>query len=65
VFVIFEETGERREVRRACRLCFPRGVTDVRDVSLVSPAGCAHEGADYGCTQCGTDATGDGWWWRQ
>lgn len=30
---------------------------------VVSPTGMAHDGADYGMTRCGIDATGDKWWW--
>lgn len=66
--VVFEETGEERAITGGCLRC---GVTpsDVAERSvIVSPAGKAHHGADYGMTACGMtacgiDATGDGWWW--
>ena len=51
------------QVRRGCQLC---GVT-TQDIAscyvVVSPSGLAHHGEDFGVTQCGKDATGDGWWW--
>lgn len=62
--VVFEETGERREVKGGCFVC---KVTpeDVRAFSvIVSPTGIAHHSRDgYGDTVCGKDATRNGWWW--
>lgn len=62
--VWFENTGEEREVTSGCFRC---GVSHddldgLREV-VVSPSGKAHFGAEYGLTQCGIDATADGWWW--
>ncbi len=30
---------------------------------VVSPQGVAHHANEYGDTDCGKDATGNGWWW--
>ena len=58
--VWFEETGEERTVERSCLRC----QVDADDPwFVVSPAGIAHHGAANGHTDCGIDATGDGWWW--
>lgn len=46
--------------------CFRCGVTNAsidNNRVVVSPTGKAHYGRDYGDTECGIDATGDGWWW--
>lgn len=51
-------------VTRPCMRCYPRGeALDGIEIRLVSPSGLVHHGADYGETECGHDATGDGWWW--
>lgn len=59
-FVIYEETGEEREVVGYCRVC---GATPDEDVMLVSPQGVAHHAA-MDSTDCGHNATGPEWWWR-
>ena len=70
VGVTFSEHAESEmvpmpKVRRGCRRC---GVT-LRDIAsgyvVVSSSGIAHHGSEDfgGQTQCGIDATGDGWWW--
>lgn len=66
--VVFEETGEEREIRRECARCQASelstyGVTDF-GIEIVSPNGTAHLGDDYGHTLCGIDATPNGWWHR-
>jgi hypothetical protein len=61
--VVFEETGEEREVVGYCRVCH---AASEEDVMLVSPQGVAHH-ADWfegDRTDCGHDATGPEWWWR-
>lgn len=58
--VIYEETGEEREVVRACKVCR----ADIGDPVIVSKNGVAHESEGYGMTCCGKDATGPNWWWR-
>ena len=60
MIVIFEETGEEREVVKGCTIC----KADPTTAAIVSPAGVAHESRGYGVTDCGHDATGPGWWWR-
>ena len=56
---VFEETGEERTVVKVCAICKP----DLDRAYIVSPAGVAHHGSDYGMTDCGHDATGPDWWW--
>jgi hypothetical protein len=61
----FTDSGETREVTRACKVC---GLTqeDLDDSPfqlVVSPQGVAHYTDCYGKTECGKDATRDGWWW--
>lgn len=58
--VVFEETGEEREVVAYCRRC----KTDRDDFGIVSPRGMAHHSDGYEGTACGMDATGENWWWR-
>lgn len=59
------DTGAIRVIVRACRTC---GLT-MSDVDLrtgyivVSPQGTAHNPGDEGATDCGRDATRDGWLW--
>lgn len=64
--VTFEETGEKREVRRACNRCYGNAVSvaELELIEVVSRYGTAHKGADYGETACGIDATGPDWWHR-
>jgi hypothetical protein len=57
--VVFEETGEEREVVRGCKRC---GVGEGDPILVVSPSGIAHH-VDGDTTNCGIDATGAGWWW--
>jgi len=61
--VVFEETGEERSVVKYCARC-ARMWEGGEEVEVVSPAGVAHCGNDYGLTLCGIDATGAGWWHR-
>lgn len=63
--VIFEETGEQREVVGFCKRC-ARTYLYLREDQwgIVSPSGVAHIGEDYGMTACGIDATGERWWWE-
>ena len=51
-------------VVKTCSRCYPGGeqVPDI-EPRLVSPSGVVHESTGYGVTDCGHDATGDGWWW--
>jgi len=49
--VTFVETGEEREARRYCRICFPCPLND--DVMLVSPSGVVHHSDEWGMTPCG------------
>jgi len=63
--VVFEETGEERAVVRYCKRCGRCwAYENVDSWEIVSPAGTAHVGADYGETLCGIDATRAGWWHR-
>jgi len=64
VKVFFEESGEEREVKGFCSVCFAGGEGADPPVDLVSPSGLVHAGLDGGKTFCGYDATGDDWWWR-
>lgn len=60
-------TGERPqpEIRRYCLRCARTWQYErPEQYAVVSPAGVAHIGSDYGRTACGIDATGDTWWWR-
>lgn len=59
-FVIYEETGKEREVKKACVECG----ADIDNPMIVSRLGVAHESSSYGMTVCGQDATGPSWWWR-
>jgi hypothetical protein len=60
VIVVFEETGEEREVKTWCLHC----QTD-SDFTILSPSGKAHYAADPSDhTRCGIEATGDDWWHR-
>lgn len=59
------------EVKAPCLLCLRALVARGWATShlavrppAVSPLGIGHEGADFGRTLCGKDATGDRWWWR-
>jgi len=50
--------------RGACRV----SQADVRAEPfrlVVSPSGIAHHSNEYGDTDCGHDATRDGWWWPE
>lgn len=51
------------EVRRGCVLCKVTDEELLAGYVVVSPTGIAHHGTDDGETECGKDATGDGWWW--
>lgn len=66
--VYFEETGEEREVVSMCKLCArvdpSFAYESIADVPIVSPSGVGHHSSGYGVTDCGKDATGEGWWWR-
>lgn len=57
--VRFEETGEQRVVTRSCLICH----IEAEDEFVVSPGGLAHAANEFGDTDCGLDATRDGWWW--
>ncbi len=61
MIVVFEETGETREVTSWCLVC----QTD-SDFNIVSPTGKAHYSNEFTSedTRCGHDATGDDWWHR-
>ncbi len=62
MIVVDVDTGAEREVVRACKVC----KADPSAPMVVSPAGVAHESRDYGVTpDCGHDATGPEWWWRE
>lgn len=61
--VVFEETGEEREVVGSCGICFPDPDV-IGEVYLVAPDGIQHEAWEGGETDCGEDATGPDWWWR-
>jgi hypothetical protein len=66
--VVFEETGETREVVATCKVCRSGYISIKRlygGAEIVSPAGAAHFAANYPeYTYCGKDATGDRWWHR-
>jgi hypothetical protein len=65
MIVTFEETGETREVKGLCLVCFPYPhVMGGDDYEIVSPQGLAHAGGEFGITDCGKDATRTNWWWR-
>jgi len=49
--------------RRACKVCKPDPEEIDRGWVVISPNGVCHHGRDDGDTECGKDATGDGWWW--
>ncbi len=57
--VVFEPEGDQLVVAKACRVC--RAAID--HARVVSPAGVAHHANDWGDTDCGKNATRDGWWW--
>ena len=63
----YEEDGirDKPKVKRACKKC--KAAAGPRHLSIVSPTGLAHlprvYGGGSGVTECGIDATGDGWWW--
>jgi hypothetical protein len=57
---VFEPEGDQLVVARACKVCVGASVENPR---VVSPAGVAHMANDYGDTDCGKNATRDGWWW--
>lgn len=68
--VVFEETGEERQVVGRCGRCerthmhtFARLSWSSASGGVVSPAGVMHVAAEYGLTACGLDATGPKWWW--
>jgi hypothetical protein len=62
--VVFEQTGEKRQVVRRCKRCQLSYAAFLRSSQgVVSANGIEHIGADYGMTECGIDATGDRWWW--
>lgn len=53
-------------VRKDCAICF-RGqdkIVPESHIQLLSPSGVVHHAADFGMSECGHDATGEGWWWR-
>jgi len=50
------------EVTSGCYVCRVTAADVRRGVVVVSPTGKAHHG-NGGVTNCGKDATGDGWWW--
>jgi len=66
--VIFDETGEERTVRGVCRRCYRCGELvselSVAELQVVSPMGIAHYANEYGDTDCGRNATREGWWWK-
>lgn len=58
--VVFEETGETREVTSYCLRCQADS-----DFTIVSPSGKAHYSSETGeDTRCGIDATRENWWHR-
>ena len=58
--VTFEGTYEERRVVGYCKVCRAD-----RPAMLVSPQGIAHHVSGYSDrTDCGKDATGTRWWWR-
>ena len=71
--VTFTETGEERELRRACNRCFGRAISvdSIDPVQVVSQYGTVHlpypgdTAWGEGRTQCGIEATGEQWWWRE
>lgn len=50
------------KVERACTICGPSDEEIRSGRVIVSPTGVAHH-ADGDKTNCGKDATPDGWWW--
>jgi len=64
--VFFEDTGEERELKGFCSVCYPEAPLTWRDVDIdiVSPSGTVHALGGWGNTVCGRDATGESWWWR-
>lgn len=54
-------------VAKACRGCRLTQADIAKEPFqlVVSPAGVAHHANDYGDTDCGHDATRDGWWWPE
>lgn len=64
VKVLFEETGEEREVRSWCRRCF-KTEPEPEEITIVSPRCMGHDANETGeQTHCGIPATDDGWWHR-
>lgn len=61
--VYFIDSGDELNIRRGCKVCRVTQVSIASQQVVVSPAGIAHHGNDYGETNCGKDATGYGWWW--
>lgn len=53
----------RPTIHRPCKRCKVTEDEVRGGYVVVSPRGVAHHGADYGMTVCGSDATGDNWWW--
>jgi hypothetical protein len=54
-----EETPQP-EIKSGCFIC---KVEPGNRQVIVSPTGKSHHTKGYGMTECGKDATGDGWWW--
>lgn len=65
ITVLFEETGEEREVRSLCKRCEKAYWAPMQfsDVTIVSRFGTGHLSNDTGEeTLCGINATDDSWW---
>ena len=66
IWVYLEESCDRREVKKPCRGACRLAERDLLAQPfqlVVSPSGVAHLTNEYGDTDCGKDATRDGWWW--
>lgn len=61
---ISEGIRPRPTVKHYCLRCSPNRQLHPDAFNVVSPNGVAHRGGMDGETECGSDATGDGWWWE-
>jgi hypothetical protein len=62
--VYFLDSGDQLHIHRGCKVCGVSQQEIEKYEIVVSPRGIAHHSDEYGDTDCGKDATRDGWWWR-